>query len=100
MVSLSGRLSDYFRPSYLRHQIDRGSLICSALLKYGHANFSVAVYPCIDALVQEQYFMDNFAVVYNARRTATGPAYTPGIQPDRTGKNNPQYGLVGSQSAH
>lgn len=70
------------------------------LLKYGHANFSVTVYPCEDPLTQEQFYLDNYSVVYNSRRTATGPAYTPGIQPDRSGPYNPQFGLVGPDSSH
>lgn len=99
-VGLSGRLSDYFRPSYLEHQILPGSVISAALLKYGHENFSLDVYHCDDPLVQEQFYLDNFVMVYNARRDATGPAYTPGVQPDRSGANNPQYGLTGTQGAH
>nr|CCO62231.1 GIY-YIG endonuclease [Rhodotorula taiwanensis RS1] len=99
-VGLSGRLSDYFRPSYLEHQITRGSVISAALLKYGHENFSLDVYHCDDPLVQEQLYLDSFVMVYNARRDATGPAYTPGVQPDRSGANNPQYGLTGTQGAH
>lgn len=100
-VSLSGRLSDYYSMSYLRLQAqERGSIISAAILKYGHAYFTLQVFPCVDALIQEQYYLDNAVTAYNARRTATGPAPTPGQQPDRTGSNNPQYGLVGPQGAH
>lgn len=75
-------------------------MICSALLKYGHANFSLSTYPCVNPLTEEQYYMDNFPVEYNIRRIATGPAHVPGNQPDRSGELNPQFGNVGVNSAH
>lgn len=98
-VNLSSRLSDYFSMAYIRAQLARGkSSICSALDKYGHANFSVQVLPCDDPLTEEQYYLDNYKVEYNIRRTATGPA--PGAQQDITGSKNPQYGQVGPKAAH
>lgn len=101
LTSLSRRVSDYFRNSYLKGQLARGnSAICSALLKYGHAHFSLTMYPCNSPLTQEQYYMDNYPMEYNIRRTATGPAPVPGIQPNRSNELNRQFGKVGPDSAH
>lgn len=96
MYNLSSRVSDYYRHSYLNGQLKRGnSAICSALLKYGHANFSLSMYPCDSPLTSEQYYLDNYPVEYNIRRVATG-----GVQPDRSGNLNLQFGKVGPDSAH
>lgn len=98
---MSRRVSDYFRNSYLKGQLARGgSAICSALLKHGHANFSLTIFPCDSPLTEEQYYMDNYTLEYNIRRVATGPAPIPGVQPDRSGELNPQFGKVGPDSAH
>ena len=101
IVSLSGRVSDYFRPAYIRAQLARGnSAICGAILKYGISNFSLEVYTCPDPLVQEQYYLDNYELAYNIRRVATSPAPVPGLQPDMTGSNNSQFGKMGPDSGN
>jgi hypothetical protein len=42
-MDLSSRLSDYFRPSYLKAQASRGSAICAAILKYKLSEFTLQV---------------------------------------------------------
>ena len=42
-MNLSSRLSDYFSDSYLKLQVNRGSVICQAIIKHGHSNFSLQV---------------------------------------------------------
>lgn len=42
--NLSTRLGSYFKDSYLNVQVNRGSAISAALIKYGQSNFSVEVF--------------------------------------------------------
>jgi len=42
-INLSKRLADYFTPSYIKTQSERGSAICLAILKHGLDNFSIQV---------------------------------------------------------
>jgi group I intron endonuclease len=109
-IDLSTRLSNYFKSSYLIAQGDRGSAIGKALLKHGHDNFKLEVFPMgpsisrseVNAstsfILLEQYCLNTYALVYNIRRIALGPApySTPG---DHAGAKNPQFGNVGPSSA-
>lgn len=109
--NLKTRLSSYLRPGYIKDQSKRGSLICMAIDKYGIKNFTLEVYvlgPAIsrreitkstDIIQLEQYYLDNFLMVYNSRRIALGPAPIA-VQPSRKGKLNTQWGLKGKNAAH
>ena len=85
-MNLSSRLSDYFSDSYLKLQVNRGSVISPAIIKHGHSNFSLQVLVLgpsplredisvdSDFILLEQYYLDNYELIYNARRIALGPA--------------------------
>lgn len=109
---LSARLGDYYRPSYLNAQVIRGSAISKAILKYGLDNFSVQVLELGDTLPDqsvgmnsdyislEQYYFDNFKLIYNINRIATPAAPVQlGQAPINVGIDNPQYGLSGPEGA-
>jgi hypothetical protein len=48
----------------------------------------------------EQYYLDNFELKYNIRRTSTGPAPIKKGQSVNAGSANPQFGLEGKRAAH
>jgi group I intron endonuclease len=98
-INLSSRLSDYYRESYLKHEVSRNSAISQALLKYGHSNFSLQVLSLGDSIMRsevsmspglivlEQYYLDRYKLVYNLRRIALGPA--PSANIDSESKKGP-----------
>lgn len=108
---LSTRLGQYFKLSYLNLQARRGSAICAALLKYGSHNFSVQVLPLgptpapntntlnSDYILMEQYYFDNFTLVYNINRFASPAAYSSSTGPINVGADNTQYGKLGPEGA-
>lgn len=108
---LSTRLGQYFKLSYLNLKARRGSAICAALLKYGSHNFSVQVLPLgptpapntntlnSDYILMEQYYFDNFTLVYNINRFASPAAYSSSTGPINVGADNTQYGKLGPEGA-
>jgi hypothetical protein len=109
-MDLSSRLSDYFRPSYLKAQASRGSAICAAILKYKLSEFSLQVIVLgpsptresisvnSDFVQLEQYYLDRYSLVYNIRRIALGPAPTASLDYNK-GDTNPQFGKAGAKGA-
>lgn len=108
---LGTRLADYYRPSYLTLQSQRGSVISRALLTHGHSAFSLSVIslgPTSDQTYSssnlpdyvklEQYYLDSYVLVFNMNRNASPSAYTPSTNPINQGVNNPSYGLTGTSS--
>jgi len=84
--NLSLRLTDYYRNGYLKLQSERGSIICRALIKYGHASFSLSImvmgslpgkdsnYSSTnipDFVIMEQSYLDNYKFEYNVNRVAS-----------------------------
>jgi group I intron endonuclease len=110
--NLGIRLADYYRPSYLNIQSTRGSLISRALLKHGHAAFSLSIVtlgPTLtdqevtstnlpDFVVLEQSYLDSCDLLYNVNRIASSAAYTQSTSLVNVGVNNPSYGLTGENS--
>lgn len=110
--NLSHRLGEYYRPSYLNIQATRGSVISQALLKHGHDKFSLQVLELgntpsyhdvsmdSDYIKKEQYYLDNYTLVYNMNRFASPSAYVATPKgPVNVGTENPQYGLFGPAGA-
>ena len=103
--NLGNRLINYFRPSYLQAQENRGSAISRALLKFGYGEFSLSiqaigptetgqVYSATnipDYVVLEQYYLDNYVLDYNINRTASSSAYEPSSDLVNVGDSNPSY---------
>lgn len=95
------RLSTYFKPSSLNIQSQRGSYICAQLLKYGYSDFTLDVFVLDDSVEHtsiEQYYQDNFNLVLNINRYATGvpESITNPFKP--VGKLNSQFGKLGPSS--
>lgn len=109
-MDLSSRLSDYFKPSYLKAQASRGSAICAAILKYKLSEFSLQVIVLgpsptresisvnSDFIQLEQYYLDRYSLVYNIRLNALGPAPTANLDYNK-GDTNPQFGKAGVKGA-
>lgn len=110
--NLGNRLADYYRPSYLNQQAQRGSAISRALLIHGHANFSLSVQVLgpseegqvyspanqPDYVVLEQAYLSSHILTYNVNRTASTAAYNPSTSPMNVGKDNASFGLFGASS--
>jgi|ERR1700761_4146993 group I intron endonuclease len=72
-VNLKKRFSEYFRESYITHPSRRDSLICYALVKFGHQNFSLSILEYCKkekVLEREQFYLDYFNPVYNILKYA------------------------------
>jgi group I intron endonuclease len=110
-MNLSSRLSDYYSDSYLKLQVNRGSIISQAIIKHGHSNFSLQVSVLglsplredisvnSDFIQLEQYYLDNYELVYNARRLALGPAPVSNNKSIHEAELNPQFGKFGTAGA-
>lgn len=71
-VNLAKRFTLYYSLTYLTKQA-KNSLICRALLKYGHSNFSLDILEYCDPKVlleREQYYMDLLEPEYNILKKA------------------------------
>lgn len=110
---LGNRIADYYRPSYLNTQSQRGSVISRALQLHGHQAFSLAVqtigptitpspiYSAInipDYVLLEQSYLDNSVLAYNMNRIATPAAYNPNLTPTNVGEDNVSFGKLGSDA--
>lgn len=72
-VDLGKRIGEYFHPSYLMHPSRGKSIICFALVKYSHKNFSVSIleYSPRDKLMErEQFYLDQLNPPYNILKYA------------------------------
>lgn len=111
-INLSLRLSEYFRPGYLKLQSKRGSAIARAIIKYGLDQFSISIMVLgpspekytnyysnnlPDFVVMEQSYLDNYELVYNINRVASSN-YEPSTASVNEGEDNPSYGLKGEQA--
>lgn len=109
--NLSKRLGDYYQDSYLNAQKARGSAIARALLTHGRAAFSVQILvlgPTLDVthssanlpdyIELEQYYLDNYVLVYNMNRVANAAAYVPGQVSANVGALNVSFGRKGSDA--
>lgn len=87
-------------------------VISSAIIKYGHENFSLEVLVLgtsplrkdisvnSDHVLLEQQYLDSYELKYNIRRIALGPAPTTNSNNSNiVGDNNPQFGKLGSEAA-
>ena len=110
--NLSLRLGDYYRKGYLKLQSERGSIICRALIKYGHASFSLSImvmgslpgkdsnYSSTnipDFVIMEQSYLDNYKFEYNVNRVASSK-YISTSSSINEGVNNPSYNLKGEKA--
>ena len=72
--NITGRLRNYFSPSFLKREILKGkSKIVNAILKYGHSNFSLDImeYCELNKLIErEQYYLDLLNPEYNILKKA------------------------------
>jgi group I intron endonuclease len=79
-ISLSRRFSDYYNLNYLKRKLEKGSsAIYSALLKYGHINFSLDIleYCELSELrLKEQYYIDTLKPEYNILKKVGLHLYT------------------------
>lgn len=111
--NLNKRLSDYFRPSYLKTQTERGSIISRAILKHGLSAFSLSVQELgsspdsstvfnsikiPDYVALEQTYLDHYTLAYNTNRFASSAAYNPYKGHINVGVDNPSFGKLGSES--
>jgi len=72
-INLGRRLSEYFNKRYLEVRTKKKSIICNALLKYGHVVFSLAILEYCkpeDCTKLEQHYIDLLNPVYNILLTA------------------------------
>lgn len=110
--NLSLRLTEYFRESYLTMQSGRGSIICRAILKYGHEDFSLSIISLgsledkdikfsssnlPDFVVLEQSYLDNYKMEYNVNRVASSK-YEPLSVSVNKGETNASYNLIGEEA--
>lgn len=110
---MGNRLADYYLPSYLNAQVERGSIISRAILKHGIDAFSLSVLvlgptPSTDTVFSatnlpdyvllEQTYLDSYTLLYNVNRFASSSAYNPSLGPVNVGEDNPSFGKVGSTS--
>jgi hypothetical protein len=104
------RLTEYFRKGYLKIQSERGSIICRALLKYGHEDFSLSIINIgplentkyssdnlPDFVVLEQKYLDNYPMEYNVNRVASSK-YEPLSVSTNKGEANASYNLIGEEA--
>nr|YP_009945048.1 GIY-YIG endonuclease [Monilinia laxa]QOE17412.1 GIY-YIG endonuclease [Monilinia laxa]QYB19846.1 GIY-YIG endonuclease [Monilinia laxa]QYB19931.1 GIY-YIG endonuclease [Monilinia laxa]QYB20103.1 GIY-YIG endonuclease [Monilinia laxa]QYB20169.1 GIY-YIG endonuclease [Monilinia laxa] len=111
-INLSLILSEYFRESYLNLQSGRGSLICRALLKYGHEDFTLSIISLgplddknikyssdnlPDFVVLEQSYLDKYKVEYNVNRVASSKYESLYISVNK-GEANPSYNLLAEEA--
>lgn len=104
--NLGNRLVEYFRPSYLDTQSNRGSIISWALNAYGYDAFSLSVLSIGPTLIDQNYsetnlpdfvkleqmYLSLYELDYNVNRIASSAAYTPSITSVNEGVNNPSFG--------
>jgi group I intron endonuclease len=72
-TNLAKRFTLYFSLTYLQKQAKKNSIICRALLKNGHSNFSLEILEYCDPKVvieREQYYMDLLSPEYNVLKFA------------------------------
>lgn len=110
--NLGNRLIEYYRPSYLKAQAQRGSAIARALLEHGYDNFTLSIQALgptdsgqiyspsnlPDYVVLEQAYLSSYTLAYNVNRVASSAAYTPSTSLVNVGTDNPSYGLFGLSS--
>lgn len=108
--NLGLRLIDYFSVSYIHDQVDRGSIISRAILKYGLASFTLQVivtgvsYPrdtpiSLRSYIRiEQYYLDTYDCAYNVNLIASPVSYTVPTSTPNKGAANASYGLIGANS--
>lgn len=71
-TNLAKRFTLYYSLTYLNKQASK-SIICRALLKYGHSSFSLSILEYCDAakaIEREQYYIDSLKPEYNILQTA------------------------------
>lgn len=109
--NLSLRLAEYFREGYLTLQSGRGSVICRALLKYGHEDFSLSIISLggslenskyysdnlPDFVILEQNYLDRYPMEYDVNRVASSK-YTSLRVSVNKGEVNPSYNLLGEEA--
>lgn len=73
-IDLTRRFRSYFSLSFLEKELRHGnSIICSSLLKYGYAEFTLEILEYCDPIniiSREQYYLDNLNPEYNILRFA------------------------------
>lgn len=72
-TNLAKRFTLYFSLTYLQKQAKKNSIICRALLKNGHSNFSLDMLEYCDpkfVIEREQHFMDLLKPEYNVLKIA------------------------------
>lgn len=110
--SLSLRLSEYFRESYLTLQSGRGSLISRALLKYGREDFTLSIISLgpledekikyssdnlPDYVVLEQSYLDKYKMEYNVNKVASSKYESLSISVNK-GEANPSDNLLSEEA--
>ncbi len=110
--NLGLRLAEYFRDGYLKLQSKRGSVICRAIKKHGHNEFSLSIMVLgaspeqdtvyssknlPDFVVMEQSYLDNYIMDYNVNRVASS-GYEPPQASVNVGTDKPSYGLKGDKA--
>lgn len=71
-TNLAKRFTLYYSLTYLNKQVSK-SIICRALLKYGHSSFSLSILEYCDVakvIEREQYYIDTLKPEYNILQTA------------------------------
>lgn len=104
------RLTEYFREGYLTLQSERVSVICRALLKYGHEDFSLSIISLgsleniqyssdnlPDFVRSEQNYLDRYPVEYNVNRVASSK-YTSLHVCVNKGEAYASYNLIGEEA--
>ena len=73
-ISLTGRFSIYYSLNSLKRKLSKGSsAIYSAILKYGHSNFSLDILEYCEPnilIFREQYYIDRLNPKYNILKVA------------------------------
>lgn len=110
--NLSLRLTEYFREGYLTMQSGRGSIICRALLKYSHEDFTLSILSLgpledkntkyssnnlPDFVLLEQSYLDNYKMEYNVNRVASSKYEALPVSVNK-GETNPSYSLIGEEA--
>ena len=112
--NLGLRVAEYFRDGYLEWHSRRGSVICRAIKKHGHNEFSLSIMVLgaspeqetiyssknlPDFVVMEQSYLDNYTMDYNVNRVASS-RYEAATQQGsvNVGSDNPSYGLKGEKA--
>lgn len=104
------RLTEYFIESYLTLQSERGSILCRALLKYGHEDFSLSIIVLDseentkyssenipDFVKLEQNYLDNYSMKYNVNRIASSRYESLQVSINK-GEANASYNLIGEEA--